>query len=231
MIPAGIWEPWAACRTWHFLFSCALEVEFALAGHPRESSDVGIPIYPGTVPRAPHSREGGDFQAVNTTAKPCSFRTGCLARAKRVPSQARHTRWSCLCPPGPSLPPGSAPAAAHGCSHRHSTSPTRPGAAVTRLCVVIFVLLSARASARGSGWQKSVFSHRRKRFQTSVFFRRAVNNAAGSGSHSAGDGGSVTAPGIHVPTEPWLPSGLGAGGWEMPREPGLSTIDLARLAR
>lgn len=58
-----------------------------------------------------------------------------------------------------------------------------------------------------------MFSHRRKGFQSSVFFLKAVNNTAG--------GGSVTAPGILIP---WLPSALGDGGQEMLRELGLSTM-------
>lgn len=64
-----------------------------------------------------------------------------------------------------------------------------------------------------------MFSRRKKCFQTSLFFLRAVNYPAGDVS--------VAAPGILIPTELWLPSGVGADGWEMLREPGLSTLILA----
>lgn len=103
IIPAGIWEPWAARRTWHFLFfMCSgggvcprflavvtqgragvwefLFIQAPFPGHPTALQ--------GEIPGRQH------------LAKPCSFRTGCLARLERGPSSR-----SCLCPSCPSLPP------------------------------------------------------------------------------------------------------------------------------
>lgn len=118
--------------------------------------------------------KGGDSQGDNTAAKPFLKREDGAVWALPVP-------------------PGSAPAAPRGWGRRPKMSPSCRQLSESSLFFVISLLLSARASARSSRWQKSMFPRRGKYLQISVVFLRAVNNAACGNSRGTADGSSVTA--------------------------------------
>lgn len=145
-------------------------------------------------------------------------------RQSESPLQPRERRWSHVASAHLTRPSGlgSGRISRKGLSALNEPDP--PGSCrqlcESSLCFVISVLLSARASARSSCWQKSMFSHRRKYLQTSVFFLRAVNKAACSSSCGAGDGSSVTARLIHALAEPRPPSGSGCRRLDDAREAG-----------